>query len=101
MRSIAVFLLLALGGAQAGRMRAPMPDSTAHAGAPDLDLGPGGTEEGPSAHASPASPRPSHAWVYWLAAGTAVAAGSAGWFWYESQAEPRTVRDERIFTDER
>jgi hypothetical protein len=48
-----------------------------------------------------ASQAASKQWIYWAAGATAVAAGGLGWFWYHETGEPRVIRNEQFFNDER
>ena len=105
MLATTVFLSLALGLAQAGPPPSVPPDSSVRADrAPDLDLNldlDDARDPSPAPADQPGT-RPARAWIYWLAAGTAITAGGAGWYWLSAPSQlARTERNEQVFTDER
>lgn len=97
MRASLLILLFALRAAQAGGDGASPPDSSGRRdpGA-DLDFLIGEDVRPPMA--APKH-RPSHAWIYWTAAGAAAACGGLGWYWREANAKPAVTRNEQIFSD--
>jgi hypothetical protein len=100
-RSIAAFLMLALGAAHAERGWPLIADSSAfQVPAVDLDLSLGFEDE--PAPMTADLPQPRTTWYYWAAAGTAIAAGGVGFYWYEDRAKAagKVVRNEEVFTDE-
>jgi len=97
MRAAITIFVFALQAIQAGANGVSPPDSSARQ-PPNTDLDFLVNDDARPTAAAPER-RPATAWKYWAAAGAAAACGGIGWYLYEANSKPATMRNDQLFTD--